>query len=142
MIDNTTLKVAKQLKDKKDAAYSVFKRRPTTDHSAAYTLALKAFNDFCVSTIEDLIKDTNTADKQAEILANLEDYRVCKQCGTELLYAAEDRYIASSDFLEDFPGWCYTCLSEHCTTTDCESCTVADHATCSFIEIKKLNEQY
>lgn len=141
MIDNTVLKVAKQLKDKKDAAYSVFRRRPTTDHSAAYTMASKAFTDFCISTIEDLIQDTPVADKQSEILANLEDYRVCKHCGCELLYATEDKYIASSDFLEDFPGWCYTCLSEHCAATNCEACKVADPATCSFVEIKKLNEQ-
>ena len=74
------------------------------------------------------------------ILNNLETYRTCGQCNSELLFPVSDqRYIASSDFIPEFPGWCFTCLVEHCLATDCEQCKVAANpATCSFKETKKI----
>jgi hypothetical protein len=140
MIDTTIINTTRQLKKELDAAYLVFKKKPTTDNAATWNAATIAFKDFCVKTIESLIEDTGASNKEQEILANLEEYKTCKQCGAELLYPTNNHhYVASSDFLEDFPGWCYCCLEEHCVKTDCESCKVAaDPATCSFKEVKKL----
>jgi hypothetical protein len=68
---------------------------------------------------------------------DLEEYYRCKQCGSRLLVKIyDDRYIGSSDFLAEFPGWCYTCLVEHCCKTDCNTCKVKDKEDCSFSHIK------
>jgi hypothetical protein len=127
-----------QLKKKRDAAYTVFKKTPTVENASKHTIAAQAFTNFCIETMAALVEDTGDPDKREEILANIEDYKTCKQCGSEVLYQVDNRgYIASSDFLEDFPGWCYTCLVEHCCAQDCSTCTlVADPSKCSFKEVK------
>lgn len=136
-------KTAKQLKKESEAAYLVFKKTPTLENANTWTTKVRAYNDFCVKAIESMIRDNDAANKKEEILANVEKYKKCEQCGAELLYlTAEDNYIASSDFIEDFPGWCYPCLVEHCLNHDCSTCTVvAEPAKCSFVEVKKLQQR-
>jgi hypothetical protein len=71
-------------------------------------------------------------------IEDLEEHYRCKHCGSKLLVKIYDnRYIASSDFLTDFPGWCHTCLVEHCLKTSCRECTVRDNEECSFSYMKE-----
>ena len=138
MIDSTLLVEAKKLKKASEAAYAVFKKNPSVTNSSAWSLAARAYNDYCIKLIDELIKD-ETVDKTAEILEHFDDYKSCKTCGSELLYPVNDSYIASSDFLEAFPGWCHSCLVEHCCGTECETCTVStDYANCAFKEIRDI----
>jgi hypothetical protein len=68
---------------------------------------------------------------------DFEEYYRCKRCCSKLLVKIyDDRYIGSSDFLPEFPGWCFTCLVEHCCRTDCNACKVKDKEDCSFSHIK------
>lgn len=138
MIDSNTLVTAKDLKATSDAAYLVFKKNPSVANANGWATANRAFTDFCINTIEALIEED--ADKTADILANPDKYKKCSQCNSEILYlTSNDNYVASSDFIEDFPGWCYPCLVKHCTTHECESCEVPeDYRTCSFKEAKNL----
>lgn len=138
MIDQNIKSSYFDLKEKKDAAYSMLKRNPSAENASKYTLAAQAFNDFCLETMAALVGDSGESDKSAEILKNIEEYKTCKQCGSEVLFQLSDcRYIASSDFEEDFPGWCHTCLAEHCCSQDCETCQlVADPSKCSFKAVK------
>lgn len=139
LTDPTTLYNAKKLKKEADAAYLVFKKNPSVANANSWTMAVRAFNDYCVTMVKSMIED-DAADKTADILANPDKYKTCGQCGAEVLYLTSDKnYVASSDFIEDFPGWCYPCLVEHCTTHECEGCTVPeDYRTCSFKEAKNL----
>lgn len=139
MINNETLLTAKKLKETSDAAYLVFKKNPSIANANSWVAAKQAFTDFCISTIEALIEDT-AGDAADKILTNFDKYRACERCGAELLFpTTRDNYIASSDFLEDFPGWCYPCLVEHCSNQNCDTCTVpADNQNCSFKEVKNL----
>jgi hypothetical protein len=50
----------------------------------------------------------------------------------------DGRYIGSSDLVEEFPGWCYTCLAEHCCATDCAICNIKDKEDCSFKSMKEF----
>jgi hypothetical protein len=136
MIDSNTLVTAKDLKAASDAAYLVFKKNPSVANAGGWATANRAFTDFCVKTIEALI-DENTS---VDVTLDIEKYRTCKQCGSELLFFTDaNKYIASSDFLEDFPGWCYTCLAKHCSKCACEVCNIPeDHTVCSFASVKKL----
>jgi hypothetical protein len=72
---------------------------------------------------------------------SINDYRYCKVCGSEVLYQIEgNHYIGSGDFVEGFPGWCYPCLMEYCSTHECESCTAtANPSDCLFLKIKNNN---
>ena len=142
MIDDLTIEHAAKLKKVADAAYLVFKKSPTTVNAATWTQASRDFNTFCVDAISKLIEEDIT-DKTAEILANADKYKTCNQCGAKLLYLTSDtNYVASSDFLEDFPGWCYPCLLEYCTTHNCEGCTVTSRpSNCSFLDVKNLHLQ-
>lgn len=141
MIDILVLNNARKLKKEMDAAYKVFKKTPTFENANLWTAKVREYNDFCVKAIETLISEDDAANKKEEILANVDKYKKCNQCEAELLYlTSEDNYVASSDFVEDFPGWCYPCLVEYCTTHECEGCTVTKRPfNCSFAEIKKLN---
>ena len=70
-------------------------------------------------------------------IEDLEEYYRCKQCGSKLLVKIENnRYICSSDFIVEFPGWCHTCLVVHCVKTDCKSCKIKDRQDCSFAYMK------
>ena len=70
-------------------------------------------------------------------IEDLEEYYRCKQCGSKLLVKIDnDRYIASSDFIIEFPGWCHTCLIEHCVKTDCKACKIKDKQDCSYAYMK------
>lgn len=142
MIDATVLYNAENLKKTMDAAYLVFKKRPTLDNATTWSTATRAYNDFCIKTITDLLSKEDS-DKKAEILANIDKYKECKNCGKELVYVVgTDNIVTSIDFAEDFPGWCYECLVDYCTSHNCEGCTVSTRPlTCSFAEIKKLHEQ-
>jgi hypothetical protein len=72
-------------------------------------------------------------------IEDLEEYYRCKQCGSKLLVKIYNgRYIGSSDFLAEFPGWCLTCLVEHCVKTDCQACEVKDKEECSFSYMKEF----
>lgn len=140
MLDSLILDNYNKLKNEMAAAYSVFRRNPSVTNASAYTTATQAYTTFCVETMKALAGDVDEPDKQSEILANIEKYRTCKECGSEILYKVDDKHILeSSDFEPNFPGWCHTCLVEHCVATDCSACTiVADHTNCSFKETKNF----
>ena len=145
MLDYTVIEKANQLKKTMDAAYTVFRKRPSVENAAKHTTATAAFTDYCTNAIIEMIKEINqedTTDKRAEILAKFDEYKLCTRCGAELLYMVDkDQYVENIDFLEDFPGWCYSCLLEYCTTHRCEDCTVTvRNFDCPFVEVKKLHE--
>lgn len=143
MIDITVVDQAVKLKKEADAAYLVFKRTPTVENSARWTSAARAYNDYCVSVMTKLVDERIGAiDKAEDIATNFDKYSKCETCGADLLYKTSDtKYIASSDFIEDFPGWCYPCLVEHCANTQCEDCTVNTKPVCPFAEVKKLTAE-
>ena len=136
MISDTALAKARQYKKEMDAAYVVLKRSPSLYNASEWTSAMKRYNDFCVKIITDLFEDEEN--KKAEILANIDKYKKCNHCGTQLLYPIDaHNFIDSSDFLADFPGWCYSCLLEHCAKHECETCKLTNPAKCTFSEVKK-----
>ena len=141
MIDITVVDHAVKLKREAEAAYLVFKKEPTIENSARWISANRAYEDYCVSTMTKLVNERIDAITTAEdIAANFDKYSKCTSCGSEILYRTDDEgFIASSDFVEGFPGWCYHCLVEHCTKQNCETCSIVkDHLTCKFTEVKKL----
>ena len=142
MIDATVLYTAENLKKTMDAAYVVFRKRPTTDNATLWTTASRNYTDFCVKTITDLFSE-EAENKQQEILKNIDAYKVCNKCSKELVYGVGSKdFVASIDFVEDFPGWCYDCLLDHCLSCKCGDCTVATRPSeCSFVTIKNLHEQ-
>lgn len=144
MINTQVINTAKDLKNKMDAAYTVFKKNPTIENSTTWTNTVRIFNSYCVKAITDLIEDKPS--NKEDIIKNFDKYSKCKCCNTELLYIADkdrDNYVASLEFMENFPGWCYSCLVEHCLKTDCNNCTIANpsNVNCSFLEIKNLHTQ-
>lgn len=142
MIDITVIDKAVKLKKELEAAYIVFKKTPTVENSAAWITATRIYNDFCISTITALVEERiGQVNQREDIVTNFDKYKECNQCGAGLLFPTTgDNYIASSDFVEDFAGWCYPCLVQHCTTHECEGCTVAKNPeTCPFKEVKKLH---
>lgn len=144
MIDITVVDNAVKLKREADAAYLVFKKEPTIENSARWTSANRAYTDFCVGVITELVKERIDSITQAEdIIANFDKYSKCKVCGSEILYRTDDEgFIASSDYVEGFPGWCYPCLVEHCTKQDCRTCSISkNYQTCKFAEVKHLLAQ-
>jgi hypothetical protein len=140
MLDANNLATYKQLKSQKEAAYKVFKKNPTIANATRHTTAAQAFTNFCVETMATLANDIPKPDTNADILENINDYRTCKVCGAELIYLLDsNNYIASSDFVLEFPGWCHSCLVTHCVNTPCEECDlVKDYRTCTFKEVKKI----
>ncbi len=136
-----TLDECRVLKEQVDAAYSVFKKHPSPDNATQYSSVKLQYQKMCEKFVTDQLNEQAAEeDRKNTILENIEDYRVCKTCGSELLYQTSEKdYVASSDFIEDFPGWCMDCLTKHCLTTDCEACTVAKNPeACSFKNIKKI----
>lgn len=140
MLSSELLDKYNQLKQKKDAAYTVFKKNPTVINSSRYTTAAQLFTAFCVETMGVLAGESPSDDKQEEILANIADYRLCKHCNAELLYQVDDKhFIESSKFVKDFPGWCYSCLVDYCCEHQCEYCGLTeDPENCSYKEIKNI----
>lgn len=144
MIDVSVIDKAVKLKKEMDAAYLVFKKTPTIENSATWTAATRTYNDYCIQIITSLVNErTGVSDHLEDITENFDKYRKCEQCGAELLFPTrDDAFIASSDFVEGIPGWCYSCLLEYCTTHECEGCTVNKSPYgCSFAEVKKLRIQ-
>ena len=139
MLDSNTLSIYKQLKNKMDAAYKVFKKDPSVANASRHTAAAQAFTTFCIDTMATLVGDVEV-DHREDILANIEQYLTCTRCGEELLFQLdEDDYIESGLFVPEFPGWCYSCLVKHCVARDCESCTLTSTPdTCSYREIKNI----
>lgn len=140
MIDQTILLKASELKKVMDAAYMIFKKRPTPEAAAKWTAATKEYTNYCTSVITDLIQEEDE-DKTEEILYYFDDYKTCKLCNLELLHkVTDDTYIEHIDFLKDFPGWCYSCLLEHCVSSECVNCDVPeDPDHCPFYNVKKLH---
>lgn len=142
MLDATIRDTYLQLKASMDAAYTLLKKEPSVINATRHTAAVQAFNTFCIKTMKTLVGSSEEgSDKRQEILANIEEYKTCNTCGSQILYPVDaSHYIESSDFVPDFPGWCHTCLVEHCCDTDCRICrvTAGDPAECPFKEIKKL----
>ena len=141
MLDSNTLSTYTLLKNKMDAAYRLLKKDPSIISANRHTAAAQAFNSFCVDTVKAMAEGNQSdSDKQQEILNNIDNYKTCKQCGSEVLYEVDDgHFIESSDFEPNFPGWCHTCLVEHCCSTNCLGCDlVSDHTTCSFKEMKNF----
>jgi hypothetical protein len=130
-----------ELKKQVDAAYAVLKKTPSSENVTRYSNLQLKLQELCVQIVEEEVSKVVTEkDTHKEILENIEEYKTCKECGSEILYQInEGNFIASSDFVEDFPGWCYNCLLQHCIATNCEACTVTTSSKCSFKEIKKLN---
>jgi hypothetical protein len=131
-----------ELKNKMDAAYKVFRKDPSITNATKHTEASNNYKAFCVDTLASLVGDV-PKDKEAleeEIIANIDEYKTCKQCGRNLLYpVSPGSYIASSDFVEEFPGWCHDCLIEHCINCDCSECTLTETpATCAYLATKKF----
>lgn len=122
-----------------DAAYTVFKKEPSSVNAARHYTATQAFTSFCVESMKALADDL-PVDNTEHILANMDTYKACKQCSTELLYPiSENQYVEKSDFVPDFPGWCHTCLVEHCKYTECGKCTLTeDPGSCAYKEIKNI----
>ena len=140
-IDSSTLKTAKELKAALDAAYLVFKKQPVIDNASRWTAAQHAYNDFCVNLVTKLIEPDDIEDMTEEILTNIDEYKTCKQCNAELLFPTSNTgYLASSDFIAEFPGWCYPCLTEYCATHECGACDITNPLTCTFKEVKKLQQ--
>ncbi len=141
MIDPTILSRAAELKKTADAAYKVFKAKPSIENASTWTNANRAFNEFCVTLIKDLIEEDETVKKE-EILSRIDEYKKCDTCGAEVLHQLGDvTFITNINFLEDFPGWCFDCLLTHCTSTDCEGCEVNPKSSahnCPFSEVKRL----
>lgn len=142
MLDAKMLDTYKALKSKMTAAYAVFKRSPTHQNIARHSTASQAFTNFCIEAMAELADD-KAVDNTDKILQNIEDYKTCKTCGSELLYLTDlKNYIASSEFVPEFPGWCHTCLIEHCLKTPCESCKlVSDPTTCAYKDVKKFYQE-
>lgn len=139
-MEQTMLDTYKQLKSEMEAAYAVFKHNPTVNNASSYTAATQAFTNFCISSMASMANLQEPEDKHDEILNNIDDYETCKQCDAKILYKVDnDHFVESSEFLADFPGWCYNCLVEHCKSTDCVACAVSeDPSTCSFKAVKDL----
>jgi hypothetical protein len=142
MLNTETKNTYNKLKRQMNAAYSIFKKEPSLSSATRYTDAANTFKAFCVDTMASLVEDPSEDPSalKSDIAANIDKYKTCRQCGRELLYPIDTvGYIASSDFLEEFPGWCQSCLVEHCCSHDCELCTVTnDPSTCSFKETKQF----
>lgn len=140
MLDFETISAYKTFKDKMDAAYAVFKNDPSVSNAATHGSAVQAFTNFCVNKMAELVNLPDTGVSNDVILENIEDYKTCKHCKAELLYATEEhKFIASSDFIAEFPGWCYPCLIEHCVNCDCSTCDIVpDPTKCSFLNVKEL----
>ena len=63
----------------------------------------------------------------------------CEHCGSQILYPQEDgRIFCSSDYEPSFPGYCHSCLLEHCLNTNCLQCDLKTYPTCTFLPIKKI----
>lgn len=139
MLSGDILNNYKLLKQKKDAAYLVFKKEPTPANASRHSVATQAFTSFCLDTMEKLA-GISVPDNDAEILADIERYRTCKQCEAELVYpVSEDHFVASSEFVAAFPGWCHTCLVDYCRTHLCEQCPLTnDYNNCPYKEIKNI----
>jgi len=70
---------------------------------------------------------------------NINRYAYCRKCNCKLIIPLErGRWICSSAFVEEFPGWCYECLLTHCLNTECEVCEIKDKKECSFKGIKEF----
>ena len=146
MLDSATLSEYINLKNKMDAAYTVFKKEPSVINATRHTTAAQAFTSFCVDTMATLTGVTDEApDKQAEILANFDQYKECACCGEQLLYRVDDKhFIQNVTFVPEFKGWCHTCLVAHCCNIDdCSACPLPaelgfDYAECPYKEVRKL----
>lgn len=127
MLTAKMLSTYKDLKSKMDAAYEVAKKDPSYNSISKHTIASQTFTTFCINAMAELAGE-ESKDYKDQILANIEEYKTCKKCNSEILFQTdESKYI----------GWCHTCLAEHCLRTNCEECSVAsDPTTCSFKDIK------
>lgn len=133
----------RQLKKKMEAAYRVFKQEPSITNASRHSSTVQAFNTFCIETMAALAEDQGTEDNQEYILEHFDDYKTCKQCGAELLYLVDtDYFINSSLFVPDFPGWCYSCLKQHCIDTNCSRCQLVSESNRSNCPNKELQNIY
>lgn len=64
----------------------------------------------------------------------------CDFCGDEILYPdfENERYLASSEYEPNFPGYCHSCLVDHCLRTDCVRCDLRKYPKCEFLASKKI----
>ena len=133
-----------ELKKQVDAAYTILKHDPSSENATRYSTLKLRLQELCVKLVEEEASKV-VAEKNyyEEIINNIEEYRACKVCKSELLYQLTDgSFIASGDFVEAFPGWCYDCLVTHCSTTECKDCTIVkeeDRAACSFKSVKEFS---
>jgi hypothetical protein len=140
MLTQDLLDKYNSLKKKKDAAYLVFKKEPSMINATRHSVATQAFTSFCIETMESLA-EAPEVDLKEEILANIDEYKTCKQCDKVILYAVQENnsFVESSEFVPGFPGWCHTCLIDYCCNHECEYCArTDDYENCSYREIKNI----
>ena len=143
-VDLVTIKQRYQaLKQKADIAYLVFKHDASQANASRHINALQAFNKYCVEAMAKIAEDADDASNKEMLLANFNHYQTCNKCKSELLFQlGESDLMVSPDFIQQFPGWCYKCLVEYCTTHDCKLCNVATDAdTCFFREVKAIYQE-
>lgn len=131
------------LKKQVEAAYMILKHDPSVEAATKYSTLKLQLQELCVKIVdEEASKLESEKNTYEDIINNIEEYKTCKVCGSEVLYQLTDgKFIASGDFVEAFPGWCYCCLLEHCSGTECENCDIVeDHVSCSFKSVKKISE--
>lgn len=67
----------------------------------------------------------------------------CKMCGRKLgqfvgMLSGEPYIACSSDYIEEW-DYCYSCMIEHCCTTNCLGCEFnpGNYNDCRFIDLKR-----
>lgn len=119
-----------------DSMYDLYLNEPNELNYTRHKQSAEAFTRFCVNTMINLVEQSNRSSKKSQI--PFEDYLTCKTCGAALLVSTEGGYIGSSDFMEEYPGWCLPCILEfidtHCKTEgSCKTCSVhTDSEACIF----------
>lgn len=74
-------------------------------------------------------------------MKNTRSEKSCDYCGTSLVWEHPDvpgLFMESSEYEPTFPGWCHTCLAEHCIQTNCLKCELRKYPMCEFLETKKI----
>lgn len=149
-MDQTMLLNYKKLKKEADAAYTLFKKAPTSELATVRRETLQNFRDFCTDAMAQLAADAGYRERtisDAEITKDIDKYKSCTKCYSTLAMPLSDgKLIKQAEFIPEFPGWCHSCLLEHCKQTDCANCRVIHYdcvtakavSHCPYKEIKEI----
>ena len=140
---NNLIKKYKQLKLRMDAAYDVFRRVPSQAAAVRYHTNTHTFKTFCTEAMQQFADESPSSGLDKEtILANFDSYRICNSCLKELLFRTQsDDFVATLDFIQEFPGSCFTCQVDYCVEQDCVTCSEnpeSEPDKCPFKEIKNI----